>query len=79
MKLLIHSQISTVAPLKFGNGYVISSHSLLRMWLLIHAEIKHFWTPGTRNNTNDAALTVWGIITNPSVVDSDPAKLAKWK
>ena len=24
MKLLIHSQTSTVEPLKFGNGYVIS-------------------------------------------------------
>ena len=28
MKLLILSQTSTVAPLKFGNGYVISSHTL---------------------------------------------------
>ena len=27
MKLHIHSQTSTVQPLKFGNGYVISSHS----------------------------------------------------
>ena len=31
-KLLIHS----VQLLKFGNGYVISSHMLLGMWLLIH-------------------------------------------
>ena len=29
-----------VAPLKFGNGYVISSHPLLGMWLFIHAGIK---------------------------------------
>ena len=29
MKSLIHSQTSTVAPLKFGNGYVISSLTLL--------------------------------------------------
>ena len=36
MKLLIHSQTSTVAPMKFGNGYVISSRTLLGMWLLIH-------------------------------------------
>ena len=33
-KLLIHSQTSTVQPLKFGNGLVISSHTLLGMWLL---------------------------------------------
>ena len=36
MKLLIHS----VLPLKFGNGYVISLHTLLGMWLLIHAAIE---------------------------------------
>ena len=40
IKLLIHSQTSTVQPLKFGNGKVISSHTLLCMWLLIHAGIK---------------------------------------
>ena len=27
-------------PLKFGNGLVISSHTFLGMWLLIHAGIK---------------------------------------
>ena len=27
-------------PLKFRNGYVISSHTLQGIWLLIHAEIK---------------------------------------
>ena len=37
MKLLIQSQTSTVKPLKFVNGPVISSHTLLDMWLLIHA------------------------------------------
>ena len=36
MKLLSHSQTSA-APLKFGNGLVISSHNLLDMWLQIHA------------------------------------------
>ena len=36
----IHSQTSTVAPLKFVNGYVISSHTLPGMWLLIHNRIK---------------------------------------
>ena len=39
MKSLIHSQILTVHPLKFGNGCVISSHTLLSMWLLTHAGI----------------------------------------
>ena len=40
MKLLIHSQTSTVAPLKFENGWIISSHTFLGMWLLIHFGIK---------------------------------------
>ena len=40
LKLLIHSQTSTIAPLKFGNGKVISSHTLLGMWLFIHVRIK---------------------------------------
>ena len=39
-KLLIHFQISTVQPLKFGNGSVISSRTLLVIWLLIPAGIK---------------------------------------
>ena len=33
-------QTSTVALLEFGNRYVISPHSLLRMWLFIHDGIK---------------------------------------
>ena len=37
-KLLILSQTSTVLLLKFGNGKVHLSHTVL--WLLIHAEIK---------------------------------------
>ena len=37
MKLLTHSQTSTAAPLKFGNGLIISSHNLMGVWLLIHA------------------------------------------
>ena len=40
MKSIIHSQISTVAPLKFGNGYIILSHILLWNQLLIHVGIK---------------------------------------
>ena len=39
MKSLIHSQTSAVQPLKFESGYVISSHTLLDIWLLIHAGI----------------------------------------
>ena len=34
------SQTSVMQPLKFGNGYVISSDTLLTMRLLIHAGIK---------------------------------------
>ena len=40
MRLLVHSQTSLAQPLKFGNGWVTSSHTLLDMWLLIHAGIK---------------------------------------
>ena len=40
MKLLIRSQTSMVVPLKFGNGWAISFHTLLGKWLLIHAGIK---------------------------------------
>ena len=36
MKSLIHSQTSTVEPLKFEDGYVITSDTFLGMWLLIH-------------------------------------------
>ena len=38
MKLLIHSQTAPAHP--FGNGYVISPHILLGIWLLSHAGIK---------------------------------------
>ena len=40
MKLHVHSHTTMAAPLKFGNGQVISSHTLLGMWLFIHLEIK---------------------------------------
>ena len=40
MKLRIHSQTSTVVPLKFGNGQVILLYTLLDMRLLIYAWIK---------------------------------------
>ena len=44
MELLIHSQTSVVQPLKFGNGWVISSHTLLGMWLLILGfKLKTMW------------------------------------
>ena len=38
--LHIHSQISTVKPLKIRNVYAISSNTLLGMWLFIHAGIE---------------------------------------
>ena len=30
----------TIVPLAFGKGYVISTHTLLGMWLLIRAGVK---------------------------------------
>ena len=44
MKLLVYSQSSVVAPLKFRNGLVISYHTLLDMWLLFHVEINVSYT-----------------------------------
>ena len=47
MTLLIRSQTSTVQPLQFGNGQVISCNTSLSLWLLIHAGIKvnsYWWT-----------------------------------
>ena len=38
MKLLIHSQNSTIQPLKYCD--VISAHTLFQMWLYIHVENK---------------------------------------
>ena len=40
MKLLIYSQMSTVQLIEFREGYVISSHILLVIWLRFHAGIK---------------------------------------
>ena len=40
INLRIHSLTSTVAPLKFRNGEVIRSRTLLGMWLFIHAGIE---------------------------------------
>ena len=48
MKLIAHSQTSTVHALKFGDGYAISSHNLLGMWLVIHAGINF---PGRQSYT----------------------------
>ena len=41
MKLRIHSKTSMVQSLKFRMGKVISSNTLLGMWLFIHAGIKN--------------------------------------
>ena len=35
MELFIHWQTSIIQPLKFGNDWAISLHSLLGMWLII--------------------------------------------
>ena len=54
MKILIHSQTSTVIPQKFENCYVISPCTLLRMCFIIHGEIKN-WTmlaKGTQKTKN---------------------------
>ena len=40
MSLRNYSQTSMVAPLKFGNKYLISPHTLQDVWLLIHAGIE---------------------------------------
>ena len=39
IKLLIHSQTSTMQPLKFGNEWIISSHTVLGVWFIIHTGI----------------------------------------
>ena len=40
MRLLLHTQTSTVVPLKFGNWSLVSSSSILGMWLFIDAGVK---------------------------------------
>ena len=64
MPLLIHSQTSTVQPLRLGNGETISSHTLLGMWLLIHAGIKvkpcYAWfTPNSRGTWDWLTTKKW--------------------
>ena len=39
MKLIILSQ-NPIVQFKFGNGSVIQSHTLLGIWLIVHAGIK---------------------------------------
>ena len=39
-EIIFHSQTSTARPLKFGYELVISSHTWVGVWLLIHAGIK---------------------------------------
>ena len=64
MKLFIHSQTSTVQPLKFGNGYVIPSHTLLGMWLLINAGIKVNMIIKTRQMTTKLCAYSMGYTAN---------------
>ena len=57
MKWLILSQSTTVHPLKFGHRSVISSHTLLGMWLRIHAGTMRY---GKFIVSNDAILDYIG-------------------
>ena len=62
MKLLVHSPTSTVQPLKFGKGYVISSHTL-------------FWT--YRKTSNISRTSVGDeIVDNSDVVEASPVGTA---
>ena len=40
MRYKVWDEITSVQPLKFMNGLVIPSHTLLGVWLLIHAGIQ---------------------------------------
>ena len=65
MKLLIHCQTVNVWPLQLGNRYVISSNTLLGMWLLIHAVpqfIGHLWYKISLQNLSSTPVSrncVW--------------------
>ena len=39
-EIIIHSQTSAIVPLKLTNELIIPSHTLLGIWLLIHAGIE---------------------------------------
>ena len=58
MKLLIHSQTSTVPPMKFGNVWVIPSHASQGLWLLIHAEIKTMLVKGATGSGDSAGFHI---------------------
>ena len=55
MKSFIHSQISILQPLKFGNGVVIKSHNFLGKWLLTHVVIEV--NPCLWKGSQDARMT----------------------
>ena len=55
IKLLIHFQTSMVAPLKFGNGWIISSHT----WYCLCYEIIYPFP-----NFNGCTIEVWEWINN---------------
>ena len=57
MKLLTHSQTATAQLFKFENWYVITSNTLLGVWLLIHAKRG----PRALIQYIDAILPVWEI------------------
>ena len=52
------------SPLKFGNGQVISSHTLLGIWLLTHAGIEVI--PYSLKRPQGPLLLIWFNF-NPSM------------
>ena len=77
MELLIHSQTSSVQPVKFRNGLVIPFYTLMDMWLLSHIGIKAspYDKIGQRsqikNNTLQPICSMspcFSLIRSPSVV-----------
>ena len=58
LKLLIHSQTSMAVRLKFGNGWLISSHIKL-MWLFIHTAIRLVAQPFVQVQIKENTKASW--------------------
>ena len=64
MKLFIYSHTSTVLPLKFGNRYVISSHTLLGVWLPMYSNhVLYTWPPHPIHITfnSQGVASIWWL------------------
>ena len=68
MKLCIHFQTSTVAPLKFGNEYVISSHTLQWVLLLSMLRLKINYVSKRGYQTYQAVSGQYGVIASPGCI-----------